>query len=349
MKNTRKLPAALLALVMMLSLCVGAFADEPAVAGEFSGKTVILHTNDVHGAIEGYACLAALRDEYAAKGAEVILVDAGDFSQGLVYVGDSKGADAVAMMNAVGYDVVALGNHDLDYGYEQLAKNLKSAEFSVACANMFDADGAPLFAANHVCTTASGLKIGFFGLQTPEATTKANPAMTRGLQFGVENIWLLAQQQIDALSDADLVICLSHLGSDPGSHPYNVYDLCKNTAGIDFIIDGHSHHVMTEGTDGQPIQSTGTAFANIGVIVIDDASKTIEDHFLYEVTEDTAKDAAVAAKAKAIVERVDAEYGKAFAKSTVSLNGDKAGPGNRDGESLQGIGTALHVAASVSI
>ena len=79
MKKGKKLLPALLALIMVLTFAAGVFAAEPATAGEYSGKTVILHTGDAHGAIEGYACLAALRDAYEAKGAEVILVDTGDF------------------------------------------------------------------------------------------------------------------------------------------------------------------------------------------------------------------------------------------------------------------------------
>ena len=72
-------------------------------ASDLTGKTVILHSNDVHGAIAGYANIAQLRNEYEAEGAEVILVDAGDFSQGTTYVSTSKGFDAITMMNAAGY------------------------------------------------------------------------------------------------------------------------------------------------------------------------------------------------------------------------------------------------------
>ena len=93
---------------------------------------------------------------------------------------------------------------------------------------------------------------------------------------------------------------------------------------------------MTKGENGEPIQSTGTKFANIGVIVIDDASKKIESNSLYEIKEDTAKDAAVAAAAQKIIDRIDKEYGAVFAKSKVELNGAKAPNGNRDGETNNG-------------
>ena len=93
---------------------------------------------------------------------------------------------------------------------------------------------------------------------------------------------------------------------------------------------------MTKGEKGEPIQSTGTAFANIGVIVIDNATKKIESNSLFEIKEDTAKDATVAAAAKTIVDRVDAEYDVVFAKSEVTLNGAKAPNGNRDSETNNG-------------
>jgi len=330
----KKTLALFLTVLMLIASAVPASADQ--ATGSLAGKTVILQTNDVHGSIEFYACAAQMKKDYEARGAEVILTDGGDYVQGSIYVNVDKGASVIALMNAVGYDVVTVGNHDLDFGYQQLAEDLKQAEFSVVCSNMFDASGKALFDGNTVITTASGLKLGFFGLQTPEAMTKTNPEMIKGLKFGVENLWKLAQQQIDALSDADLVICLSHLGDDAGSHPYNVYDLWENTTGMDFVLDAHSHTVMAAGVNGEPIQSTGSNFANIGVLVIDNASQTIDDSYLVPVTEELPRDAAVDAAARKILDTVSVNYAQVFAKSTVTLNGAKAGPGNRDSETNNG-------------
>ena len=343
----RKFLSVLLAMAMVLSLTVTSFAiedtattREPEVMTEeatMAGKTVILHTNDVHGAVEGYAYIAQLKADYEAKGAEVILVDAGDFSQGTTYVSSTKGADAVTMMNAAGYDVVTLGNHEFDYGYAQLKENMTKANFKVVCADVFNEDGTPIFDANYTYTTKSGVKVGFFGMETPETQTKANPALIKGLTFATGDAFTkAAADQVAALKDADVVICLAHLGVDAESAPYRSTDLYAAVKGIDFIVDGHSHTVMTKGEKGEPIQSTGTAFANIGVIVIDDASKKIESNSLYEIKEDTAKDATVAAAAKTIVDRVDKEYGVVFAKSEVTLNGAKAPNGNRDSETNNG-------------
>ena len=335
----RKFLSVLLAMAMVLSLTVTSFAADTAAdaKAEMAGKTVILHTNDVHGAVEGYAYIAQLKADYEAKGAEVILVDAGDFSQGTTYVSSTKGADAVTMMNAAGYDVVTLGNHEFDYGYAQLKENMSKAKFKVVCADVFNEDGTPIFDANYTYTTKSGVKVGFFGMETPETQTKANPALIKGLTFATGDAFTkAAADQVAALKDADVVICLAHLGVDGESKPYRSADLYAAVKGIDFIVDGHSHTVMTKGEKGEPIQSTGTAFANIGVIVIDNATKKIESNSLFEIKEDTAKDATVAAAAKTIVDRVDKEYGVVFAKSEVTLNGAKAPNGNRDSETNNG-------------
>ena len=359
----KKILAFVLATVMVFALGVSALADDiatlvtveaPALSTEelpiliapgpispipakYVGYTVILHTNDVHGAIEGYAYAAALKADFEAQGAEVILVDVGDYSQGTTYVSTTKGADAIDMMNVTGYDIATLGNHEFDYGYAQLVENMKKAEFEVVCADILGADGNPIFDANYTYTTKGGMKIGFFGMDTPEAQTKTNPALIQGLKFLTgDELFACAQAQADALAEDDLVICLAHLGVDGESKPYRSTDLAAKVTGVDLIIDGHSHTVMTAGENGEAIQSTGTAFANIGVVVIDNQTRSIVDNYLYEITEETAKDETVAAAAQVIVDRVKAEYGEVFAKSEVTLNGAKAPNGNRDSETNNG-------------
>ena len=325
---------------------IALFTVTAVFAADFTGKTVILHSNDVHGAIAGYANIAQLRNEYEAEGAEVILVDAGDFSQGTTYVSTSKGLDAVTMMNAAGYDVATLGNHEFDYGYAQLRANLENAEFQVVCADVFDESGNTIYTPYTIITTESGMKIAFIGFETPEAQTKANPALIKGLTFlSGDALYANAEENIEKAKaeGADLVIALSHLGVDDESAPNRSTDLYANTTGFDFIIDGHSHTVMTEGTNGEPIQSTGTAFANIGVIVIDNETKTIEDNFLRRVSHDEngtvvydiANDPAVSGYAQEIMDRVNGEYNIVFAESLVDLNGEKA-PGNRTEETNLG-------------
>ena len=337
----------LLSVVMTLTLLVSsAWADEPK---PLDGKTVILHTNDVHGSIELYAKVAAMKGDYEARGAQVILADAGDYSQGTVYVSVNKGKDAVTMMNAAGYDVATIGNHEFDYGYAQLKSNLDSAVFKVVCANVLQ-DGSPVFDA-YTMINKGGVQVAFVGLETPEAQTKANPALIQGLTFlAGDEMYAAVQTQVDAArtAGADIVIVLTHLGVDSSSEPNTSYDLYEKVTGIDFIIDGHSHTVMTKGPEGEPIQSTGTALNNIGVITIDNATKKIESNELIPIwhTEEvdgkevtvydyTKSDATVANDAKAIIDPIDADYDQKFAESAVDLNGAKA-PGNRTEETNLG-------------
>ena len=343
----RKVLALLLSVVMTLTLLVSsAWADEPK---PLNGKTVILHTNDVHGSIELYAKVAAMKGDYEAQGAQVILADAGDYSQGTVYVSVNKGKDAVTMMNAAGYDVATIGNHEFDYGYAQLKSNLDSAVFKVVCANVLQ-DGSPVFDAYRKINKG-GVQVAFVGLETPEAQTKANPALIQGLTFlAGDEMYAAVQTQVDAArtAGADIVIVLTHLGVDSSSEPNTSYDLYEKVTGIDFIIDGHSHTVMTKGPEGEPIQSTGTALNNIGVITIDNATKKIESNELIPIwhTEEvdgkevtvydyTKSDETVANAAKAIIDPIDADYGQKFAESAVDLNGAKA-PGNRTEETNLG-------------
>ena len=325
-------------LLVILVVVTGLFAQSITEVqhGEYYGKTVILHTNDVHGAIEGYAKLAALRDSFVAKEAEVILLDNGDFSQGTTYVSIGKGANAVAMMNAAGYDYVALGNHEFDYGYAQLVENMEDANFVVLCSNVFDESGNSIFVNYAIHTTEDGAKIGLFGIDTPESQTKVNPALIQGLSFpSREELYPVAQEVVDHLKaeGADTIICAAHLGVDDESIGNRSIDLLANVKGIDFLIDGHSHSVFTE-YEGYAMQQTGTKFENIGVIVLDSKTGEILENYLVPC-EGLEENAEVAAKAAEIISEVDSAYGVKFAESKVELCGDKD-PGNRTQETNLG-------------
>ena len=336
----RKSFKGLMLFLLVLISAVSLFA-QPASDYPYFGKTVILHSNDVHGNIAGYAYIAQLKDDFKSQGANVILVDAGDYSQGTTYVSTTKGADAITMMNAVGYDYATLGNHEFDYGYPQLKENMEKAEFTVLCADVLE-DGEPIFPASEIYVSG-GVNIGLFGLETPEAQTKANPALIKGLVFpAAEDLYAVTQETVDELraQGADLVIGLVHLGVDDESITNRSVDVYANTTGIDFLIDGHSHTVMTEGENGEPIQSTGTQFEYIGVIVIDNATKTIEENYLQPVKDAEGNalvglKASVSSVAQEIIDRVLGEYGAVFAETTVDLNGDRD-PGNRTEETNLG-------------
>ncbi len=388
MKAKSKLLALLLSLVMVFSLMVPAFAADDKAEGEtdapvatesaeptedeypaesaepsapaesaepsapaepeLKGTIVILHTNDVHGGIAGYAKVAALKAKYEAEGAFVLLVDAGDFSQGDPVVSVSEGATAVELMDLAGYDVATLGNHEFDYGYENLKKITKDAKFQIVAANVLY-EGKVAFKDSVTFTTEDGVKIGVFGLETPETATKAHPAKIRGVTVPAgKEMFDIAQKQVDALKadECDYIVCLGHLGIDDESKGNRSVDLLKEVEGIDLFIDGHSHSTLdkvqaAEGvTDGKVggtvITSTGTKLANVGVVTItkgEDAFETKVESVSAETLTDAAKE--VADRAAAIQKEIDDDYGAVFAKTEVKLNGDKD-PGNRTQETNLG-------------
>ena len=311
--------------------------DENKAEGEFAGKTVVLHTNDMHGGfivdpdaentedggLEGYAAVTSVKKDFEAKGATVILVDDGDFSQGSIYVSLSKGAIATQLMDLAGYDLVGLGNHEFDYGVDALKNNFVDKNFKVICANIFEGENT-LFDAHQIFQIGK-LKVAFFGLDTPETQTKVNPNYVKDLKFTEgQELFDTAQKEIDLLKEeADIVICVAHLGVDAESAGRTSEDLFANTTGLDFIIDGHSHTVMENGSNGEPIQSTGTKGQNIGVIVIDNANKTIESNYLLPL-KDVEADIEVLDVAMKYMLDVDTEFGSIFANSDLDLCGEKA-------------------------
>lgn len=337
MRNFTKKAFAVMLVLLVAMACVFAQSVFEVKHGDLAGKTVILHSNDVHGAIDGYAKMKATRDLFEARDATVIVVDAGDYIRGDAYVNIPKGESAVALMNAAGYNLSTLGNHEFDFGYEHLVNLMKDAKFSVICGDVFDDSGNPLFPGYAVYTTEFGTKIGFFGLTTPETLTKVNPALIKGVNFiQREELYNLAQKYIDLLKKekgCDLVICIGHLGIDQESAGNRSIDVMDNTVGIDFWIDGHSHSVFS-GYEGRRMQQTGTKFVNIGVVIIDNETAKIEDHYLVDIAP-IAPDPDVQALAKGIKSAVDLAYGTKFAESKVELNGEKA-PGNRTQETNSG-------------
>ncbi len=253
----KKFLSLLLAAVMTLSLAVTASAEEPDKPLE--GSIVILHTNDVHGAIDGYAKVAALKDEYEAQGAYVLLVDAGDFSQGETTVSASEGATAVELMNLAGYDLAVPGNHEFDYGYANLQDLAKAADFPIVAANVLYSTGSKTvgdvtvtsgksaFPGHEIFTAPDGTKIGVFGLTTPETATKAHPAKIKDVVFeSGESLYRAASTQVSILKSqgCDYVVCVGHLGIDEESEGNRSIDLLENVDGIDLFIDGHSHSTL---------------------------------------------------------------------------------------------------------
>lgn len=358
----------LLAFTMAVSLAIPASAYGPGtppmfgstfIPGDVAGKLVIIHTNDTHGrdlqgdGIMGTAAIAQLKKDYQTAGADTLLFSAGDAVQGTTLVNYSQGADAISFMNLAGYDAMCVGNHEFDWGYDNLRQLVSLADFPVMGANVLDqGTGAPVFQERQVFTTPSGLKVGVFGITTPMTATSANPSGIQSLRFqGGEELYQCAASQVEALKaeGCDLIVALGHLGVDESSAAAGCrsVDLVNRVSGIDLFIDGHSHTVMERGRpvpaeqypsfrndSGTLIVSTGSNLANAGVVVYDPATKSLDcglvTDSMYNGTDgETA--AAIYAKDTAII----AELGKPFASSEVLLNGERA-PGNRTEETNLG-------------
>lgn len=338
MKHWKKCSALFLALVMLLALAIPAGAVTPEE--DLSGHTIILHTNDVHGGIAGYAAVAGLKQAYQDAGAAVLLADAGDFIQGDPTVSVSQGATAVELMNLAGYDVAIPGNHEFDYGYDNLKTLAGQADFPILAANILQGEDLALEGGTAIFQPQGedGIKIGVFGLDTPETATKAHPDKIQGLSFlAGDELFACAQAQVDELTaqGCDYIICLGHLGIDAESTGNRSLDLLAKVTGIDVFIDGHSHSTLedilavTDGTGkvGETyLTSTGTKLENVGVVdIAPDGTITTENLTMDEITAlGVTPDATVADRAAAIQAEIDADYGTVFAKTEVNLEGEKA-------------------------
>lgn len=348
MKRSKALCALILALFFLFAYAAPASAVTlPQDSADWDGKLVILYTNDVHGAgaaaegVLGYAALARLKADYSAAGAAVLLLDAGDAIQGAPLVGLSQGETAIEFMNAAGYDAMALGNHEFDYGQAQLAKLAESAAFPMLAANVMGADDAPAYPAQAIFTL-NGCKVGVFGLAAPETAIKAHPKQVAGLTFRNGGaLYETAQAQVQELRDAgcELVVCLGHLGTDAESEPNRSLDVLAHVTGIDLFLDGHSHsEIAGQKLGGTILSSTGAGFANIGVAVYDPADNSLETGLL-AANAYAGADAAVAALVARTNEQVNASLARVIARSAVALNGARD-PGCRTEETNLGDLTA---------
>ncbi len=244
----------------------------------------IIHTNDTHGhdvAVEGtkdskgnfsMAAAAALKAEWQQKGYDVLLVDAGDATQGTPLVDTVKGASAITFMNACGYELMTVGNHEFDWGPDALAANEKAANFPFLSANVIDKQTGKLrFAANKVVELSDGTKVGFFGLTAPDTLTTSEPKNLVGLDFlAKEDLYQCAQQQVEELrgQGCDIVVCVGHIGNKQVNGSTS-RELLEHVTGIDLFIDGHDHNEVNEEVKGTPLVETGCYLHNIGVVVID--------------------------------------------------------------------------------
>ena len=289
--------AGILSLIVTCVLVLGCFATVYAAdESPDSTEITILYTNDVHTYIDEditYSAIAA----YKSTIENVLLVDAGDHIQGTAYGGLDNGETIIELMNAAGYDLGTLGNHEFDYGMDRLMEVIEEADYSYISSNFYsiaDDGSEETVLDSYYVFEIDGVKIAFVGITTPESITKSTPAYFQddegnyiyGIYGGTdgEELYAAVQEAIDAASEeADIVIALGHLGVDESSEPWTSYDVIENTTGLDAFIDGHSHTTMESEyvTDAEGnevlLTQTGCYLATLGQMTISvDADGNVE-------------------------------------------------------------------------
>ncbi|HFU4137089.1 TPA: cell surface ecto-5'-nucleotidase Nt5e [Streptococcus suis] len=254
-------------------------------------EAVIIHTNDVHGRILeekgviGDAKAAAVIEEERSKIENTIVVDAGDAFQGLPISNSTKGEDRANIMNQVGYDAMAVGNHEFDFGMDQAIKYKETLNFPLLSANTY-VNGARVFEASTIVDktpTVVGDEFVVIGVTTPETATKTHPKNIEGVTFAdpiTEVNKVIDEVEARALADNRVYnnyIILAHLGVDAttpvewrGSTLAEALSQNSKLAGKRVIvIDGHSHTVQsaTYG-DNVTYNQTGSYLNNIGKVTL---------------------------------------------------------------------------------
>ena len=273
--KNKKLFSFLLSLVLALGVLVtpihdAAFAEDTENVTEIA----IVHTNDTHSRIKegiGFAKIPTIVQGLKNEGKEVLLLDAGDTLHGLPIATISRGKSIVDVMNLAGYDAMVPGNHDFNYGYERLLELKGMANFEILASNVVKENGQRDFKP-YIVKELDGIKVGVFGLATPETKYKSSPKNTEGVNFeapvdaGKRIVKKLKEEE-----KVDIVIALSHLGMDQETNEKErSTTVAREVEGIDLLIDGHSHTTLTDGTpiNDTLIVQTGSHTNNVGVVNI---------------------------------------------------------------------------------
>ena len=252
-------------------------------------QLVILHTNDTHSTIlplneqmgdktlagrGGFLRRINLIKEQRQQHPGLLLFDSGDFSQGSGYYTLFKGEVEIGLMNEMHYDAVTIGNHEFDFGMDNMARLFRMANFPIVCSN-YDCTGTVLegLVKPYVTLKRDGVKIGIFAVAPP----------LKGLVFdgNCEGITFLdpaevAQKYIDILrkqEKCDIVICISHLGWHVSEYPDE--QLIRQIEGCDLVLGGHTHTYMEQleyapDKTGKliPVDQNGKHGAFIGKLVL---------------------------------------------------------------------------------
>ncbi len=272
---------------IMLALAATFFtscSDEDSASGSegLQKSIVILYDNDVHCAIDGYTKMAGLRDAIMQRDTVWTgIVSCGDFLQGGTPGALSRGKYIVDIMRNVGYDAIALGNHEFDYGLVHLKELMEEMNTPVLCTNYYDTGSTTPYFASYTIHRYGGKRVAFVGVLTPETMIDEGYSFfdEEGDQLAdlrPNDVCELVQTAVDAARSegADYVVTLSHLGEAKPALGISSHELIAATRGIDVVLDGHTHsaipHDEVANLDGKmiPISQTGTGFANVGKLVI---------------------------------------------------------------------------------
>lgn len=218
-------------------------------------QLLILHTNDTHSCVlplnpnladtmlagrGGFLRRAAMIDQMRKEDKDLLLLDSGDFSQGSPYYTMFKGDVETELMNIMGYDAATIGNHEFDFGLENMARIFRKAKFPIVCAN-YDFTGTVVegLVKPYVIIKRKGVRIGIFGL-SPKLDGLVMASTCAGVRYS--DPIKTANAVADKLKNdekCDVVICLSHLGWDEAG--LNDMEMMAKTRNIDLVLGGHSH------------------------------------------------------------------------------------------------------------
>ncbi|MBR2578472.1 MAG: bifunctional metallophosphatase/5'-nucleotidase [Erysipelotrichaceae bacterium] len=266
----------------------------------------IFFTSDVHCGVEenlGLASVKALVDEAKSNYPYVTLVDTGDFIQGGTLGTLSKGKVIIEIMNDMEYDLVTIGNHEFDFGTEELGKRLEEMNFEVVVTNArYNGSGTSVFenVPEYVIKDYGGTKVGFIGVLTPTTITDSTPKyFMEGDEFvydfyygnNGQDLYDRVQEAVDELRGKGVkyVVALSHLGSNAFDAPFDSISLIANTTGIDAVLDGHSHsriiNDLYPNKNGEDVvlSSVGTKTQALGELILGkDGSLSIVQYEEYD-------------------------------------------------------------------
>lgn len=338
MFKSRKFSLTLCFALLVTLFPLGSFADGSVTTTKAPTDELvhinIMHTNDMHGFyVEGSsdgmgaAKLQTVINMVKQANPNTLLLDAGDAIQGHSLVTLNKGENGIKILNELKYDAMALGNHEFDYSAAKLAELRGKANFPMLAANVKTADGK-LFAGDHIIKEVNGVKIGIFGITTPETLYMTHPDNVKGMKF--EDPTETAKKEVETLKKmgATVIVCLAHLGDESQIASSDI--LAKNTKGIDIIIDGHSHSTYAEGklVNGVLIASTGEKTKNLGILDLTVKNGKIKTKraglFTKAASKDIKEDTAVATLVKTLNDANKTILDEVVATSPVALVGDRA-------------------------